>query len=75
MGEVGQRPGFLKKFFFFICKYLCTRVCSCECSPCGDQQRELEPLVLELQVLVSNLKFTLGIEIRTSAEAAHAPNY
>lgn len=75
MGEAGQRSGFLKKFFFFICKYLCTRVCSCECSPCGDQQRELEPLVLELQVLVSNLKCTLGIEIRTSAEAACAPNY
>lgn len=48
---------------------------ACGCSTYGDQQRELDSLDLELQTLVSNLKHILGIEFRTSAEAACTPNY
>jgi hypothetical protein len=54
---------------------VCVEIHASECSIYGDQRRELGPLELEFQALVSNLKCMLGTDFRSQAEAAHTPSY
>lgn len=51
---------------------VCTRVgcvCVCLCNACRGQKETLDPLELELQMVMSYLMWTLGVEFGSSAKA------
>lgn len=72
---------FLKTYLFYLMwMVFCPNVClhiTCVLCACGGQKRTSEPLVLELQVIVSQVcmlvtgMYALGTESRTSGGAAN----
>jgi hypothetical protein len=58
---------------------MCVCTCMCmlahECRTCGGERKVLDPMELELEVVVSCLMSVLGIESRSSGKAACALNW